>query len=136
MIKRDLKRLRGVTPRLIVVLYEAQKRSPYKFHVGRFGGRRTSQEQNMLFKRKSSKKDGYIKLSKHQSGKAVDFVIFVNGQPIWTKDEYESVARLMQDISMELFGLSLRWGGDWDQDGVRVDKDPDESFFDGGHVEI
>ena len=30
----------------------------------------------------------------------------------------------------------LRWGGDWDQDGIRVDKDPDESFFDGGHVEI
>ena len=30
----------------------------------------------------------------------------------------------------------LRWGADWDMDGVRGDKDPDESFFDGPHYEL
>lgn len=136
MNKRDLRRLRGVTPRLIVVLYEAQKRSSYNFHVGYLGGRRTSQEQYELFNKKRSSKDGYKRLSKHQSGKAVDFVIYINGKAIWTPNEYEKVAKLMQEISIELFGLPLRWGGDWDQDGIRVDKDPDEKFLDAGHIEI
>lgn len=137
MIKRDLRRLRGVTPRLIVVFYEAQKRSSYIFNVGYLGGRRTSREQNDLFKNNKTKKDGYKKLSKHQTGKAVDFVVYDNnGKYIQTVDIYESIARLMQDISLELFGLPLRWGGDWDGDGIRVDKDPTESFLDAGHVEI
>jgi len=30
----------------------------------------------------------------------------------------------------------LRSGVDWDMDGIRVDKDPDESFFDGPHMEL
>ena len=30
----------------------------------------------------------------------------------------------------------IRWGADWDGDGVRVDKDSDESFFDGPHFEL
>ena len=30
----------------------------------------------------------------------------------------------------------LRWGADWDGDSIRVDKDPDESFFDGAHYEL
>lgn len=30
----------------------------------------------------------------------------------------------------------LRWGADWDMDGVRVDKDPNETFFDGPHYEL
>ena len=137
MIKRDLKRLKGVTPRLVVVLYEAQKRSSYTFHVGYLGGRRTSQQQNELFKKNKSKKDGYKKLSKHQSGRAVDFVVYDNnGKYIQTVNIYESIARLMQDISLELFGLPLRWGGDWDGDGIRVDKDSTETFLDAGHVEI
>ena len=30
----------------------------------------------------------------------------------------------------------LRWGADWDMDGIRVDKDDNETFFDGPHYEL
>ena len=136
MTKRDLQRLDGVVPRLIVVLYEAQKRSPRTFNVGYMGGRRTTQEQNALFKAGGSKKDGYKKLSKHQTGKAIDFVIFEDGNPVWEHSKYWEVAQLMMSISLELFGLKLRSGGDWDQDGIPVNEDPDENFADYGHIEI
>ena len=137
MTKRDLQRLDGVKARLAIVLYEAQKRSDRDFHVGYMGGRRTSQEQNALYKAKKSKKDGYKKLSKHQSGKAVDFVVYDdNGKYIQTYAIYWEIFQLMNSISKELFGLQLRSGGDWDMDGIPVNEDPDENFADYGHVEI
>lgn len=137
MLKRDLRRLKGVTPRLIVVFYEAQKRSSYTFNIGYLGGRRTSQEQNELYKKKKSKKDGYKNLSKHQSGKAIDFVVYdANGKYIQTHSIYWEIFQLMNSISKELFDLPLRSGGDWDMDGIPVNEDPDESFADYGHVEI
>lgn len=36
----------------------------------------------------------------------------------------------------EQLGVELRWGNDWDGDGVEVGPDPDESFVDCPHYEI
>jgi len=34
-----------------------------------------------------------------------------------------------------MMGVKIRWGGDWDRDGQRVSRDPDESFNDLPHIE-
>lgn len=50
-------------------------------------------------------------------------------------DEMEALKRLVF-ICAEKRGISIRWGADWDRDGVRVDKDPDERLLDGPHYEL
>lgn len=60
----------------------------------------------------------------------------------WTdKDGMEVFAKFVMDTARDLYNAGeishlVRWGADWDMDGVRVDKDPDESFFDGPHFEL
>jgi len=50
-------------------------------------------------------------------------------------DEMEAFKRLVF-ICAEKRDVRLRWGADWDQDGIRVDKDPDERLLDGPHYEL
>lgn len=57
------------------------------------------------------------------------------------KDGIEDFANYVIDVADMLRDQGeithmLRWGGDWDRDGVRVDHDPDERFFDGPHFEL
>jgi peptidoglycan LD-endopeptidase CwlK len=60
----------------------------------------------------------------------------------WTdKDDMEWFAKFVIDTAQRLYAAGeithlIRWGADWDMDGVRVDKDPDEGFFDGPHFEL
>ena len=49
-------------------------------------------------------------------------------------DEMEALSRLVK-LKAEARGMDIRWGGDWDGDGVRVDRDPSENFLDGPHYE-
>jgi len=49
-------------------------------------------------------------------------------------DEMEAYKRLVF-ICAKKRKMTIRWGNDWDQDGIRVDKDPDESFVDAVHYE-
>lgn len=49
----------------------------------------------------------------------------------------EDFALYVQTLAKTLpLDYALRWGGDWDGDGVRVDRDPNETFFDGAHYEL
>lgn len=57
------------------------------------------------------------------------------------KDEFWSTAQFLIGIADRLYeegkiSHKLRSGCDWDGDGVRVDEDPDENFFDGPHLEL
>jgi peptidoglycan LD-endopeptidase CwlK len=49
-------------------------------------------------------------------------------------DGMEALSRLVI-FKAQSRGMEIRWGGDWDRDGVRVDRDPDERFLDGPHYE-
>lgn len=133
--RRDISRLNKVHPALVIVFYEAQKRSRYDFHVGWLGGWRSDSEQNELFKNKKSKKNGTTSKSKHQSGRAIDFVIYKGGKAVWYADMYEDVWMTFNAVAREL-NIKLRWGGDWNMNGIRVDKDKNERFLDAGHVEM
>lgn len=134
--KRSYSRLDGINAILIAILTESIKDSPYDFGIPRDGGMRTSKRQNELYKARRSQLDGYDKKSYHQSGKAFDIYGYVNGDATWDKDILESIARHIQRVAEDKFNVVLIWGGDWDNDGIRVDKDSNERFFDGAHFQI
>ena len=70
-----------------------------------------------MFKDGASKKDGYDKLSKHQSGDAFDIIAYVPelGGYTYNRDVYLRLSAHIQGTAKRL-GYKLRWGGDWDQD--------------------
>ena len=135
ILSRDIKRLKGVDLGLCLVFYEVQKRTGYEIHIGYQGGRRSPEEQNGLYKAKKSTKDGYNKKSKHQDGGALDFVIYSAGRAVWRADAYEEVWFTFLEVAAE-FSIDMRWGGDWNMNGIRVDRDPNERLLDCGHVEL
>lgn len=134
--QRSLNRLEGVNPILIDILKIAIINSPYDFGIPMWGGLRTAEDQHQLFLRGVSQLDGYNKKSNHQSGNAFDIYLYINGKASWDRNKLEEVARHIQKVAKKEFNTTLRWGGDWDMDGIRVDKDSDENFFDGAHLEL
>ena len=73
-------------------------------------GKRTAEEQYAIYKTGNSFADGYEKLSRHQSGEAVDVVPY----PVdWynTKDFYK-LASIIFMAAMEE-NVQLEWGGFW-----------------------
>lgn len=133
--KRSLKRLEGINPLLLQVIREGIKNSPYDFGIPMHGGLRTAEDQHYLFLRKVSQLDGYNKKSYHQTGNAFDIYLYIDGKASWDRNKLEEVAKHLQSIASDM-GIELTWGGDWDGDGIRVDKDEDENFFDGGHFQV
>jgi hypothetical protein len=48
---------------------------------------------------------------------------------------FAHIAGIFRGIAMKK-GYGIRWGGDWDMDGVLVQRDPDEHFNDMPHIEL
>lgn len=106
---------------------------------------RSPEEQYAYFKAGLTTIDGYTKKGKHNyvPSKAVDAVIVHRASGLWI-----DTLRARKQISegyfyavYSVFGLiaqalGLRWGNDWDDDGVPVGPDPDEKFVDVYHVEV
>ena len=107
-------------------------------------GFRTEEVQNEYYR--TGKSQLRFPQSKHNKfpSKAVDVMEYHAEKPHlhWSKtDEIEDFARFVLRMADDLYEAGaithkLRWGGDWDMDGERVDKDPDETFFDGPHFEL
>ena len=135
---RSFRNLKGVNPISIDILEYSIKHKdcPYDFGICNDGGFRTSEDQYKMYVRGASTKDGYIRKSKHQSGRAIDLYIYINGRASWNPDMLESLYKHIEKMAIEKFGIDTRWGGDWDEDGIRVDKDKTEHFLDGGHIEF
>ncbi len=72
-----------------------------------YWGYRTAKQQAKMFERGVSSKDGYIKLSKHQLGRAGDLAVKKHGKLVW-KDckEYTKLGEYWES-------LGGRWGGRW-----------------------
>ena len=103
-------RLVGINPKLNRIIDLALLTSPIDFGIPADGGLRTAERQNELFKQEASKMDGYIKISKHQSGNAFDFYAFVNGSASWDKVQLGILYGVFDTISKQI-GVKLRWGG-------------------------
>lgn len=101
--------------RLIEISDLALSISTVDFGIPRYGGKRTSEEQNLLCRNGSSECDGYIKKSPHQGGTALDVYAYVDGKASWDKLHLALVACAMLQASSQL-GYKLEWGGAWGWD--------------------
>ena len=108
-------------------------------------GHRPVERQNQLFREGKSKIDGINKKGKHNykpSG-AADFYIYhpdieMRRKMAYDKNHLSYVAGVIQASAEMLYNEGIikhkiRWGGNWDSDGVIAF---DQSFLDMPHVEI
>ena len=91
-------------------------------------GFRTAREQLECYKRGASKCDGYRFRSNHQSGRAIDYSLYQNGEYLTGDDaaseaKYSKVAAAFKTAAHRL-GYNIEWGGDW------------RKFKDNDHIEI
>lgn len=135
--KNSLAKLEGVHPRLVDVIKEAIKTSPYDFVIVQ--GLRSAEYQNKLYQKGRSTKgsivtncDGYIKKSNHQAksdgfGYAIDFGIYdttKDGNIDWNSTQkYIDVANHILEIGRK-HNLKLESGAFW------------KSFKDYPHIEL
>ncbi|MFL7024148.1 M15 family metallopeptidase [Enterovibrio norvegicus] len=119
---RSKKRMGGVHADLVKVVERAIELTQFDFGIT--SGMRTAAEQNALFKDGKSQLDGYSRKSRHQSGHAIDFVVYdENGKVTWGWSYYLQVSYAFKQAALEL-GVKIKWGGDW------------VSFKDGPHIEL
>ncbi len=71
--------MQGVNSLLIECTTRALFKSKYDMTIPYMGGRRTANEQNLIFKEGNSNCDGYKILSAHQSGNAIDVIPVIKG---------------------------------------------------------
>lgn len=112
----------GVHDDLKAVTRRALQLSPFDFGIT--AGNRTAEEQYALYKQGSSTLDGYNKISRHQTGHAIDFVAYdENSKVTWSMEYYEAISAAFKQAAREL-NVPIIWGGDW------------SSFTDGPHIEL
>lgn len=120
------------------IMNEAIKITDVDFGIAE--GHRSIEKQKQYFEDGKSKLDGINKKSKHNysPSMAVDIYAYVNNKASWDKEYLSYLAGIIHAISEMLFEQKitihkLRWGGNWDRDGVILD---DQSFDDRPHFEL
>jgi len=119
--KRSKERLKGVNPKLVNVINQLIK----IMDVTVIEGLRSQERQDELVAKGASK----TKYSKHIEGRAVDIAPY----PIdWEdRERFHYMGGMLRGIAQNM-GVSIRWGGDWDNDG----EIKDNNFDDLVHVEL
>lgn len=128
---RSISRLENTDERILLILLNAIKYTPIDFGIPPDGGVRTAGQQNALYLKKVSEKDGYVKISYHQTGKAFDIVCYKSGSVTWDRLYYYMVAGVILGTAKALH-IDLTWGGNWDGD---TDLN-DQSLMDLGHFQL
>ena len=101
-------------------------------------GHRSEEQQDIAYKRGTTQVQWPDSNHNALPSNAADVAPYHPGRPHihWNNiTEMEVLSRLVLDCARKR-NVGMRWGGDWDQDGVRVDHDPDERFLDGPHYEL
>jgi len=124
------KRLVGVHPDLVAVVKRAMEVTKQDFTV--ICGLRTKEEQAALYAQGRTKPGNvvtWVKTSRHMAqsdgyGYAVDIVPY----PLdWnTLSKFDAIADAMQQAAKE-YGVKIRSGADWDQDGKLREKGESDS---------
>lgn len=110
--KRSIENSEGVHAELEAVRDRALDLSTIDFGHPEHAGLRTAMEQLELYGALKSKCDGIVKVSKHQSGDALDFYAYVDGRASWDENHLTTVAAAFLQAASEL-GVKLEWGGHW-----------------------
>ena len=109
---RSKERRAGIDPRLIEISNRAIQITLIDFGIPEYGGKRTAMEQNYLYTKDLSKCDGFLVLSNHQDGKALDFYAYVDGKASWDEAHLAIVGAAFLQAANEL-GYRVKWGGLW-----------------------
>ena len=110
---RSLNNLVGVSQNMIDVTKQAIIITKVDFGIPNDGGFRTAERQNELYCQGGiTRCDGYEKLSRHQSGLAVDFFPYVNGKASY-KDEHVLMVACAFLQAGSMLGVPLGWSGLW-----------------------
>ena len=115
--KASLEKMNGVNSKLVILMKEAIKNSPYDFKITE--GLRTVERQKELVKTGKSKTMN----SYHLKGKAVDIAVLIYNKITWDFKYYKEVANHIKEVARKL-GYVITWGGDW------------KTFKDGPHFQI
>lgn len=137
------KRLEECHQDLQKIMNEAIKRSYIDFSITE--GYRSLERQNELYRQGRSKIDGINKKGKHNlsPSHAVDICVYHPNYDTRKKLVYDVgslcfIAGVIQTVAKELYEKGevshiIRWGGNWDNDGVILH---DQSFDDLPHFEL
>lgn len=115
----SIKRMDGVLPILCEWAHLTLRKSEVDFLVGRYGGLRSDEIQEMLLANKRTwtlkswhkkQKDGY--------GHALDLWAWIMGSVSWEERPYFKIAAAGRLAAIDL-GIKLRWGGAWHIDDIR-----------------
>lgn len=121
-------RLKDVKPILRKVVERAIQITTVDFLV--VEGKRSLKRQQELYaigRTVPGKKVTWTMESKHISGDAVDLVPFVDGKADWDDlKKFDEIYKAMMAAAKEL-GVELRYGGDWDRDGILREKGETDS---------
>lgn len=115
---RSKKRLQGVSEILVECLTRALSISKYDMTIPSYGGKRTADQQNKLYKKGASQKDGYEKQSYHQTGNAGDAIpvdgLYANDKGFrhFAKCMFYTWQLMMKEGKIPE-GYFLEWGGHW-----------------------
>lgn len=110
--KKSHERMITADHRLVEIAMIAIKLTKVDFGIPEFGGKRTKDDQAILFAKGASLADGVRNKSKHQSGLALDVYAYVDGKASWQTEHLTSVAVAMLQAANQL-GYKLSWGGLW-----------------------
>ncbi|UUV17386.1 M15 family metallopeptidase [Fusobacteria bacterium ZRK30] len=106
---RSIKNIQGIDPRLPLIVGMVLARGKVDLTIT--CGLRSLEDQQKAFKNGFSKLDGVNKKSKHQTGKAIDFIPYpFNG---W--DDIESFKKVGEELKLVAnhLGFKCTYGGDW-----------------------
>lgn len=128
---RSLNRLEGVEEKGIMLVKLAIKLSPIDFSIPWMGGYRSVEDQLAIFKEGNSTCDGTNKKSYHQSGKAIDFVPYVDGK---SNDSHRYYFMIIGAFfaAAETLGMEITSGANWDNDEIWIE---DQKFNDLRHIQ-
>jgi peptidoglycan L-alanyl-D-glutamate endopeptidase CwlK len=114
MDQKSKERLKGVDERLVRVAELAFQRSPYQLTITE--GMRTIERQRQLYAEKKTKTLN----SKHLTGKALDFAVYIDGKIVWDMKYYKQVAEVFKAVAKEL-NIPITCGADWGWDGPHIE---------------
>lgn len=95
-------------------------------------GWRSWQQQEELWRAGTGAPPGK---SAHNFGCALDIIHTRRGWQHMTREGWVLLSQIGKETARKM-DIGLRWGGDWDGDGIPVFDDPDENFWDAAHWEI
>ena len=111
--KHSLRELKGVHPKLVLVVRAAIKITDQDFTV--HDGIRTSEEQEEYVRRRVSQTMNSKHLPQEDGfGHAVDLVPYINGKLRWELDACYEIAMAVREASrLQCEPVAIRWGGCW-----------------------